>query len=62
MLNPRGLNINNWINKGKTFDKETKEEKKKDESLNKRPHPRVQKIERGALKGENLKPKTQTHQ
>jgi hypothetical protein len=30
MLNPRGLNINKYINKGKTLDKETKEEKRKD--------------------------------
>jgi hypothetical protein len=34
------------------------EEKKKNQSPNKRPHPKVQNAQWRALKGENMKPKT----
>jgi hypothetical protein len=47
------------MNKGKTLDKETREEgKKKDQSPNKRPHSKVKSAQWGALRGENTKPKT----
>jgi hypothetical protein len=48
--------INKQINKGKTPSKGTKE-KRKDLSLKKN-HPKVQNVQWGALKGENMKPRS----
>ncbi len=49
------------MNKGKAPSKGTREEKKKDQSPNKRTHPEMETSQWGALIGENRKPRTQTH-
>ncbi len=51
--------LRRWINKWKTPGKKMKEEKRKDQSPNKRPHPKVQNTQWGALKEktQNLGPK-----
>ncbi len=56
------LSTRHWeINKEKTPVKGVKgarEEKRKDWSPNKRPHSKVRNTQWGALRGENMKPKT----
>jgi hypothetical protein len=46
------------INKGKTFGKGRKEEKRKDQSPNKRLYLKVQDEQGGVLRGKNTKPRT----
>jgi hypothetical protein len=46
------------MNIGKTPGKGTREEKRKDRSPNKRPHPKVQNTQSKALIEENSKPRT----
>jgi hypothetical protein len=50
--------LNKLINKEKTLSKETRGEKRKDKSLNKRPYPKVQNAQWAILGGENTKPRT----
>jgi hypothetical protein len=49
------------MKKGKTPGKGTREEKRKDPNPNKRLHLKVQNTQWGALRRENMKPKTETH-